>query len=59
MGVKDPRGIQGIFSRGANVYNGGTSSAHSGGGKQFGRPRKVTPNQLRRAAISRRLNRGR
>lgn len=35
----DPRGKQGIYSRGMNVYNGGSNSAHSGGGPQFGRPR--------------------
>lgn len=39
LGVNDPRGPQGIMSRGANVYNGGSPSAHSGGGPQFGRPR--------------------
>lgn len=39
-GEQDSRGPKGIFSRGKNVYNGGTGAAHSGGGPQFGRPRK-------------------
>lgn len=39
-GIQDSRGPKGILSRGKNVYNGGTSAAHSGGGPQFGRPRK-------------------
>lgn len=39
-GELDSRSRQAIFSRGKNVYNGGTSAAHSGGGPQFGRPRK-------------------
>lgn len=39
-GEKDSRGIQGIFSRGKNVYHGGIGAAHSGGGPQFGRPSK-------------------
>ncbi len=73
-GQRDARGMQGIFSRGKAVYNGGTSAAHSGGGPQFGRPRKpVSPgakaggaapqvvegnNNPYMAAIRRRLMRG-
>jgi len=38
LGMQDSRGPQGIMSRGANVYNGGTPQAQSGGGPQFGRP---------------------
>lgn len=37
-GQKDSRSTQGIMSRGANVYNGGTPNATSGGGPGFGRP---------------------
>lgn len=37
-GQPDARGPAGIMSRGSNVYNGGSSAAHSGGGPQFGRP---------------------
>jgi hypothetical protein len=48
-GVKDSRGKIGIFSRGANIYNGGSKAAHQGGGVQFGRPRKE--------AIERRMRR--
>lgn len=40
QGNKDSRGLQGILSRGTNVYNGGSTAAHSGGGPQFGRPKK-------------------
>lgn len=65
LGIQDPRGKQGIFSRGANVYNAGTSVAHAGGGPQFGRPRKVrvqrkviSPEQVKRQAIERRMKRG-
>lgn len=39
-GHQDSRSLKGILSRGANVYKGGSSRAHSGGGKQFGRPSK-------------------
>ena len=48
-GVKDSRGKIGIFSRGANIYNGGSKAAHKGGGVQYGRPRKE--------AIERRMRR--
>lgn len=41
MGFQDSRGPVGMYSRGTNVYNGTTNSAHIGGGAQFGRP----PNQ--------------
>lgn len=37
-GQKDSRSTQGIMSRGANVYNGGSNAAQRGGGSQFGRP---------------------
>ena len=47
-GIKDSRGPVGIYSRGANVYPRG-SHAHSGGGYQYGRPRKT--------AIQRRMRR--
>lgn len=36
-GLKDPRSTEGIFSRGANVYNGGSLAAQRGGGLQYGR----------------------
>lgn len=39
-GEKDSRGKIGIFSRGKNIYRGGSRSAHSGGGIQYGRPKK-------------------
>lgn len=39
-GHKDSRSLKGILSRGANVYKGGSSRAHFGGGQQFGRPTK-------------------
>lgn len=42
-GQGDPRGAPGIMSRGANVYGGGSMSAHSGGGPQFGRPEEGPP----------------
>lgn len=48
-GHVDPRSRQGIYSRGSNVYNGGSSHAHSGPGSVSGRP----PNNLA-AAIQRR-----
>jgi hypothetical protein len=41
MGVPDARGPVGILSRGANVYRGTSLHAHSGGGPQYGRPRKA------------------
>jgi hypothetical protein len=37
QGLKDSRGPQGILSRGANVYNGGSLAAQRGGGLQYGR----------------------
>lgn len=40
MGIVDGRSKTGIFSRGANVYNGVSKAAHKGGGPQFGRPKK-------------------
>lgn len=49
QGISDPRSTKGIFSRGANIYNSGSHSAHSGGGPQFGRPSKK--------AIQRRMGR--
>lgn len=49
QGHKDARGLQGILSRGKNVYNSTSNAAQSGGGSQFGRP--TIP------AIQRRLNR--
>jgi hypothetical protein len=52
MGMKDPRGLEGIFSRGKNVYNSASSSAQSGGGQQYGRPPTKDP---RRDAIARRM----
>ena len=39
-GIKDSRGAVGIAARGKNIYRGGSRAAHSGGGIQFGRPRK-------------------
>jgi hypothetical protein len=36
-GAKDPRGPQGILSRGKNVYDATTHAAQSGGGMQYGR----------------------
>jgi hypothetical protein len=38
QGVPDSRGLQGILSRGKNVYNSTSTAAHMGGGMQFGRP---------------------
>lgn len=38
MGIKDARGKVGIYSRGKNVYRGGSNAAHAGGGVQYGRP---------------------
>lgn len=68
LGERDSRGMQGIFARGSNVYNGGTSAAHSGGGPQFGRPTVKKPSTPSAqpmqgdnpymAAIRRRLLRG-
>ena len=37
QGMKDSRGPQGIYSRGANVYNAGSLAAQRGGGIQYGR----------------------
>ena len=37
-GMKDSRSSKGIMARGSNIYKGGSTSAHSGGGTQFGRP---------------------
>lgn len=34
-GINDPRSLQGIFSRGSNIYNGASSAAHSGGGIDY------------------------
>lgn len=39
FGQQDSRGPVGMMARGANVYNGASLAAHSGGGSQFGRPR--------------------
>lgn len=36
-GMQDPRGPQGILSRGKNVYDATTHAAQSGGGLQYGR----------------------
>jgi hypothetical protein len=54
QGIQDSRGPIGIFSRGNPIYNGGSASAHNGGGPQFGRPPKDSPVGMRNA-ISRRL----
>ena len=43
LGQRDSRGMTGMLSRGANVYNGASMSAQSGGGPQFGRPRTNFP----------------
>ncbi len=51
LGLVDSRSKTGIMARGKNVYRGGSNHAHSGGGKQFGRP-KIT-----KGAIARRLGR--
>lgn len=41
LGIADPRGPEGMFSRGANVYRGGFPNAHMGGGNpNLGRPRR-------------------
>ncbi len=50
QGIQDSRGKVGIYSRGKNIYKGGSSSAHKGGGVQFGRPKN--------GAIERRMRRG-
>ncbi len=47
MGLQDSRKRRGIYSRGRNIYRGGSTAAHRGGGVQFGRP-----------TIARRLKRG-
>lgn len=39
-GLHDARSSRGILARGKNVYNGGSSAAHRGGGNQYGRPKK-------------------
>lgn len=49
QGIPDSRSAKAIFSRGKNVYSGVSHAAHSGGGVQFGRPKK--------AAILRRIGR--
>lgn len=36
--IGDPRGMAGMFSRGANVYNGGSMAAHQGPNVNMGRP---------------------
>jgi hypothetical protein len=41
--MPDPRGLEGILGRGANVYNGAGPAAHMGGGQQFGRPPEGPP----------------
>jgi len=51
----DPRGLQGIMSRGRNVYRGGSSAAHMGGGPQFGRPPSVPTALLRQVMLARLL----
>jgi hypothetical protein len=38
QGMVDARGMQGIFSRGKNIYGGGAPQAQMGGGPQFGPP---------------------
>lgn len=53
-GIKDSRGPIGILSRGKNIYNGGSTAAHSGGGPQFGRPANGSMQQHDNA-IARRL----
>lgn len=52
MGEKDSNSLGGILARGANVYPKG-NHATSGGGKQYGRPKK---NDMQ-AAARRRMNR--
>lgn len=49
LGQKDPRGPVGMFGRGKNIYAGGSTAAHSGGGYQFGRP-KGSRDSYKRAA---------
>lgn len=49
----DPRGIMGILSRGAPVYNGGSMAARVGGGQGIGRP--AQPGMPPMDAINRRL----
>lgn len=45
-GVQDPRSSVGEFSRGSNIYNGGSNAAQRGG-PNIGRPRKANdPNQM-------------
>lgn len=39
LGISDPRGPEGMMSRGTNVYRGGMPQAHIGGGNpNLGRP---------------------
>lgn len=40
QGMKDSRGPQGIYSRGANVYNAGSLAAQRGGGLQYSQAAK-------------------
>lgn len=54
-GVQDHRSMVGILSRGKNIYNGGSSAAHRGGGPQFGRPTGAKDKVPGRSAINRRL----
>lgn len=50
QGIQDSRGMQGILSRGQNIYNSGSFAAQKGGGPQFGRPvggpQLVGPNSI-------------
>lgn len=59
MGTVDPRGTAGILSRGRNIYPGGATSAHRGGGLQFGRPKGTKDMEPLKSAINRRLAQGR
>lgn len=54
-GVQDARSMVGILGRGKNIYPGGSSAAHRGGGPQFGRPKGAGDKVPKRSAIRRRL----
>lgn len=55
LGTVDPRGTAGILSRGRNVYPGGATAAHRGGGLQYGRPKGTRDAEPMKSAINRRL----
>lgn len=55
LGHTEAAGKAGIFSRGKNIYNGVSHSAHRGGGPQFGRPTGSKDVNRLKSAVSRRM----